>query len=208
MKEQKKQPAPGELAGDGLGDATGQVAAVDMAEAQAEELQGTEAAPGANAKEEDELAKIQVQLEEARGEIQELTDRLFRSQADFENYRRRVQKEKEDLAVFANQKLLLSLLPVLDNLERALGTPAAQGDEKLRQGVELTARSFREILGREGLTAIESVGKPFDPVFHEAVATVPSDEHEDGTVLLEFQKGYKLGDRVIRPSMVQVSKRD
>jgi len=98
-------------------------------------------------------------------------------------------------------------LPVLDNLDRAMGAPATPGDEKLRQGVELTARSFRDILAKEGVTAIDAVGKPFDPNFHEAVMTVESDEHEEDTVISEFQKGYQLGDRVIRPSMVQVSKK-
>ncbi|HEY3363644.1 MAG TPA: nucleotide exchange factor GrpE [Symbiobacteriaceae bacterium] len=195
MTDKKKEPVPGELTGDGLGDATGQSVPVGMTE---EEAWVSDGAP----------ANAQAELERARDEISELNNRLFRAQADFENYRRRVQKEKEDLAIFANQKLLVSFLPVLDNLERALSTPPGQGDEKLRQGVELTARSFRDILTREGLTTIESVGKPFDPHQHEAVATVPSEAHEDGTVLLEFQKGYKLGDRVIRPSMVQVSKRD
>jgi len=95
---------------------------------------------------------------------------------------------------------------VLDNLDRALATPPTPGDERLRQGVELTARSFREILAKEGLTPIEAVGQPFDPNLHEALATVESAEYPEGTVISEFLKGYKLGDRVIRPSKVQVSK--
>jgi molecular chaperone GrpE len=178
MVDDEKTSNPGELAGDGLGDAAG----TPVEEAGDQEL----------------------------GRMQELvadvTNRLMRVQADYENYKRRVQKEKEDLAVYANQKLLLNLLPVLDNLERAMAAPAAPGDEKLRQGVELTARSFRDILAREGLSPIEAVGQSFDPNIHEAVMTVESAEHPDGTVVLEFQKGYRLGDRVIRPSMVQVSK--
>ncbi|HWI65049.1 MAG TPA: nucleotide exchange factor GrpE [Symbiobacteriaceae bacterium] len=181
MKEEKK-PTPQELEGDGLGDA-------------APPADATEGGADTN------------ELQKALDRVAELEDRLLRSQADFENYRRRVQREKEDLAVYANQKLLLNLLPVLDNLDRALATQAVAGDEKLRQGVELTARSFRDILAKEGVTAIEAVGQPFDPNFHEAVMTVESAEHDDETVLSEFQKGYKLGDRVIRPSMVQVSKK-
>ncbi|HYF92299.1 MAG TPA: nucleotide exchange factor GrpE [Symbiobacteriaceae bacterium] len=180
MAEEKK-PSPQELEGDGLGDAQ---PAGDAAEA------GADAA-----------------LEEAKSRAAELENRLYRAQAEFENYRRRVAREKEDLAAYANQRLILSLLPVLDNLERALATPAVPGDEKFRQGVELTARSFREILSKEGLTPIEAVGQPFDPNFHEAVMTVDSPEHDDETVLAEFQKGYRLGERVIRPSMVQVSKK-
>ncbi len=146
-------------------------------------------------------------LERARAEIADLNNRLLRAQADFENYRRRVAREREELAVYANQKLVVSLLPVLDNLDRALATPTITGDEKLRQGVEMTARSFRDILAKEGVTTIEAVGQPFDPNLHEAVMTAESDEHEDGVVLMEFQKGYRLGDRTVRPSMVQVSKK-
>ncbi len=140
-------------------------------------------------------------------EIAELTARLARAHADHENFRRRSTKEREEFAVYANQRLILSLLPVLDNLERALGTPASEGDEKLRQGLEITARSFREALAKEGAIPIDAIGQPFDPKLHEAVMTVETEEHEDGTVILEFQKGFRLGDRVVRPSMVQVSKK-
>lgn len=199
MKETEERPNPQELAGDGLGDAAGQATGADM------ETAGETAAEAAEAAA-DAAAQAQ-ELEQLRAENAELNNRLVRAQADFENYRRRVQKEKEDLAVYANQKLLLSLLPVLDNLDRALATAPAQGDEKLRQGVELTARSFRQILEREGVTAIEAVGKPFDPNIHEAVMTVEMADHEDDTVVMEMQKGYRLGDRVIRPSMVQVNKK-
>lgn len=189
MKDPETKSSPQELAGDGLGDAAGQATGADM------EAAGEEAAAQAQ------------ELEQLRAENAELNNRLVRAQADFENYRRRVQKEKEDLAVYANQKLLLNLLPVLDNLDRALATAPAPGDEKLRQGVELTARSFRQILEREGVTAIEAAGQPFDPNFHEAVMTVESADHEDDVVVMEMQKGYRLGDRVIRPSMVQVNKK-
>ncbi len=183
MADETKNQSPQDLTGDGLGDATG-------TEAEAGEGNAT---PDSG-------------LEQAQAEIAELKERLIRSQADFENYKRRMQREKEDLAVYANQKLLLNLLPVLDNLERALSSQPAAGDEKLRQGVELTARSFRDLLTKEGVTPIEAVGKPFDPNEHEAVMTEESSEHEENTVIFEFQKGYRLGDRVIRPSMVKVSK--
>jgi molecular chaperone GrpE len=183
MTNEEKKPVPEDLAGDGLGDAAGQATDAGAEQSSPEQL-----------------------LQQAQDQIAELTNRLARMQAEHENYRRRVQKEKEDLAVYANQKLLLSLLPVLDNLDRALATAPSAGDEKLRQGVEMTARSFREILVRENVVPIEAVGQAFDPNLHEAVMTVESGEHPDGTVLTEFQKGYRLGDRVIRPSMVQVSK--
>lgn len=186
MTNKEKDAAEKELTGDGLGDAV-------SPEAPGEQTASDEGA-------QDELSRSQA-------EIADLNNRLLRTQADFENYRRRTAKEREDLIAYANQRLLISFLPVLDNLDRALSAPKVEGDEKLRQGVELTARSFREILAKEGVIAIEAVGTPFDPNLHEAVMTVESDEHEDGTVVAEFQKGYRLADRVIRPSMVQVSKK-
>ncbi|MDF2626602.1 MAG: heat-shock protein [Symbiobacteriaceae bacterium] len=195
---EKAKPNPQELEGDGLGDAP---SAADAA------ADGADSAADGNGEKGADVVELMQELDEAKARAAELENRLLRAHAEFENYRRRVQREKEDLAVYANQKLVLNLLPVLDNLDRALGTPAAPGDEKLRQGVELTARSFRDILAKEGVTVIEAVGKPFDPNFHEAVMTVESDEHDDETVMSEFQKGYQLGDRVIRPSMVQVSKK-
>lgn len=146
------------------------------------------------------------QEQAAEAKVAELTDRLIRLHAEFENYRRRMQREKEEVALYGNQRLLLNLLPVLDNLERALATPPTPGDERLRQGVELTARSFQAILEKEGITPIEAVGTPFDPNLHEAMMTEEDPEQEDGVVLAEFQKGYRLGDRVIRASMVKVNK--
>lgn len=184
MAEETKNQPQQELTGEGLGDAT-----------------GTPESKNSHA------GDLMAELEQARAEIADLKDRLLRSQADFENYKRRMAREREELVIYANQKLLLNLLPVLDNLERALATAPTAGDEKLRQGVELTARSFRDILAKEGVTPIEAVGKPFDPNEHEAVMTEESSEHEDGTVIFEFQKGYRLGDRVIRPSMVKVSRK-
>jgi len=198
MGEENKQ----DLTGDGLGDATG---AASGAASEAESAAAAEAASEAG--EQAAAGEGNAELAQARAEIAELRDRLARTQAEFENYRRRMAREKEELILYANQKLLLKLLPVLDNLERALNAPKAEGDDKLRQGVELTARSFRDVLAGEGLSAIEAKGQPFNPNLHEAVATVESDDYEDGVIVNEFQTGYKLGDRVIRPSMVQVNKK-
>lgn len=186
MAEEMKNQPEQELQGDGLGDA------VETPEAELVEPEPANTG---------ELSALQA-------ENADLKDRLARSLAELENYRRRVQREKEDLAIYANQKLILSLLPVLDNLDRALATPATAGDEKLRQGVELTARSFRETLAKEGVTPIEAEGQPFDPNLHEAVMTEDSSEHDDGLVITEFLKGYRLADRVIRASMVKVCKKD
>jgi len=184
MTEETKNPSPDELPGKEQ----------DAAAADGDQ-------PVENPPQPDQSAEV----EELKAQVADLTKRLLRAQADLENYRRRAQRELEERTVYANQRLILNLLPVLDNLDRALATPPTQGDERLRQGVELTARSFREILGKEGVTEIEAVGKEFDPNLHEAVMTVESDEHPEGTIVAEFLKGYKLGDRVIRPSKVQVS---
>ncbi|HLO01972.1 MAG TPA: nucleotide exchange factor GrpE [Symbiobacteriaceae bacterium] len=147
------------------------------------------------------------EVERLQALVVELKNQLARTQADWENYKRRVAREKEDLQAFANQRLVLGFLPVLDNLDRALSTAPAAGDEKLRQGVEMTARSFRDSLAKEGVTEIEAApGQSFDPILHEAVMTVENPEYEEDQIVLEFQKGYRLGDRVIRPSRVQVNK--
>ena len=172
---------------------------------QAEPAQPAAEAAGADSAERENQAAQQEQAAEAK--VAELTDRLIRLHAEFENYRRRMQREKEEVALYGIQRLLLNLLPVLDNLERALATPPTPGDERLRQGVELTVRSFMAILEKEGITPIEAVGKPFDPNLHEAMMTDEDPEQEDGVVLAEFQKGYRLGDRVIRASLVKVNRR-
>jgi molecular chaperone GrpE len=155
----------------------------------------------------EQAADAQAEIERLQAQVAELKDQLARCLADWENYKKRIAREREELMAFANQKLILNLLPVLDNLDRALATQATAGDEKLRQGVELTARSFRDLLAKEGVTEIEAApGQPFDPNIHEAVMTVENPEYGDDQIVMEFQKGYKLGDRVIRPSRVQVNK--
>lgn len=147
------------------------------------------------------------EVERLQALVVELKNQLARTQADWENYKRRVTREKEDLQAFANQRLVLGFLPVLDNLDRALATAPTPGDEKLRQGVEMIARSFRESLAKEDVSEIDAApGTPFDPVVHEAVMTAENPEFEEDQIILEFQKGYTLGDRVIRPSRVQVNK--
>jgi len=193
----QKPPEPEQAPPDGL-------EAAESAPETVEAPQGT--AEGVGSAEAEQPGQLEQELQAAQAKVAELTDRLIRLHADFENYRRRMQREKEEVAVYANQRLLLNLLPVLDNLERALATPPTPGDERLRQGVELTARSFRDLLSKEGVTPIEAVGKPFDPNLHEAMMTDEDPQQEDGIVLAEFQKGYRLGDRVIRASLVKVNK--
>lgn len=130
---------------------------------------------------------------------------LQRVQADFDNFRKRTAQERADWSKYCSQRLATSLLPILDNFERAL---QAGGDDinTFREGIELIYRQLKDTLEKDGIKPMETVGKEFDPNFHEAVMQGPSDEHPDNTVIEEFQKGYILVDRVLRPAMVKVAK--
>jgi molecular chaperone GrpE len=132
--------------------------------------------------------------------------KYLRVQADFDNFRRRSRQEKEEFAKYASSKLIEELLPVVDNFERALITGKDTSDaEALLKGVDMIFRMLGQILEQEGLKAIEAVGQPFNPEFHQAIMTVDSADHEEGIVVEEIQKGYNLKDKVLRPSMVKVS---
>src|SRR6185437_9305268 len=141
----------------------------------------------------------QQQEEEQPG--QEVDDRLLRLAADFENYKKRATRERLEYVTLANERLVKDLLPILDDLERALEAAAEHEEAKLEDGVRLVHRSLAQLLEREGLKQIDTEGA-FDPHVHEALLAQPSEEHESGDVLDVIQKGYKLGDRVIRPARV------
>lgn len=161
---------------------------------------------------------------EWRQRAEENYQRFLRVQADFENYRRRTMREKEELTQYASMKLIGELLPVLDNFQRALqaGAQPAQaaegegqrerqpdaaqaGVEAFRKGVEMIYRQLMQVLEAEGLKAMDPVGQPFDPALHQAVMQVPSDQYEEGIVVEVLQPGYWLKDKVLRPAMVKVS---
>jgi molecular chaperone GrpE len=139
-------------------------------------------------------------LEKERDEY--LND-LKRVAADFENYRKRMARDQEGLVARAHERLVKELLPVLDDLERALEAAAQHEEAKLEEGVRLVHRELVEALAREGLVEVETDGQ-FDPHVHEALVSQPS-EQEDGSVIEVLQKGYRLGDRVLRPARVVVS---
>lgn len=130
---------------------------------------------------------------------------LKRVQADFDNFRKRTVQERTDWSKYCSQRLATSLLPILDNFERAL---QAGGDDinSFRGGIELIYRQLKDALEKDGIKPMETVGTEFDPNFHEAVMQGPSEDHPDNTVIEEFQKGYILVDRVLRPAMVKVAK--
>jgi molecular chaperone GrpE len=138
-----------------------------------------------------------------RAELEELRDRALRTLADFDNYRKRVEREREEQRRQTVADVLRDLLPVVDNLDRALAAEAGLAD--LRTGVELIARQLRESLGRFGLREVEAVGRPFDPRLHDAVSRQESPAVAEPTVAAELQRGYLLGDRLLRPAMVVVT---
>ena len=136
-------------------------------------------------------------------ELKDMTDKFQRLQAEFANFKRRTNKEKEELRDVVTQELLTDLLPFLDNFERAM--MAENKDlESFHKGMEMIFTQFGEILKNNGLEPVEAKGKKFDPNFHQAVQRVQNEELEDDTVAMELQKGYIVKGRVIRPSMVQV----
>jgi molecular chaperone GrpE len=151
--------------------------------------------------------ELKKKLEETEKELKESRDRLLRVAADFENYKKRAAKEREDYLKFANADLIKEILPFMDNLERAINHSEKSNDaQSLVDGARLTLQGLLQRLGKFGVTTVESVGKPFDPAVHEAMLVVETDQHEPNQVVEEFQRGYLLNDRLVRPASVSVSK--
>jgi molecular chaperone GrpE len=151
-------------------------------------------------------AELEERLAEVEKERDERTDDLKRVAAEFDNYRKRVARDQQSLAARAHERLVKELLPVLDDLERALQAAEQHEEAKLEDGVRLVHRELQEALAKEGLQEIETNGR-FDPHVHEALLSQPS-ERDDGAILEVLQKGYRLGDRVLRPARVVVSQRE
>ena len=143
-------------------------------------------------------------LEDLRRERDALQDRLLRTAAEFDNYRKRMDRERRDLAEYTAGEAIKDLLPIIDNLERAL--QASAQDDPLRKGVELIHKQMLEMLRKRGVTPIEALGANFDPNVHEAVTHEESAQHREGEVMEELQRGYKVGERLLRPAMVKVAK--
>ena len=133
-------------------------------------------------------------------------DRLLRKTAEFDNYRKRTERERLQLSEAAAADLIEDLLPLLDDMERALRVDAGAEADPIRRGVELIHKQLTETLRKRGVKPIESLGADFDPHFHQAVAHEPTEGHREGEVTEEFRRGYMLGDRLLRPAMVKVAK--
>jgi molecular chaperone GrpE len=140
-------------------------------------------------------------------ERDELKDLLLRKSAEFDNYRKRIERERQTLSENIAAGVLEELLPMLDDLERALAVDTdATSAEAYRKGVELIQRQLSETIRKRGVTPIEALGADFDPNYHQAVSYEPAEGRRDGEVIEEFRRGYRIGDRLLRPSMVKVAK--
>ena len=158
-------------------------------------------------KDKSRIAELEAQLEAKAQEAKETYDRLLRVSAEFENYKKRSARESADFKKYANESIIREVLPVIDNLERALDSTIDDRNTEhlVREGVELTLKEILRILEKFGVTPISALDKPFDPNFHEAVMREESQDHAEQTVVKELQKGYLIHDRLLRPAMVVVS---
>ncbi len=147
-------------------------------------------------------------LDALRREKDALQDRLLRTAAEFDNYRKRVDRDRRDQADAAVADALEDLFPIMDNLERALQAPPGADADAYRKGVELIHRQMADLLRKRGVKAVEAVGTDFDPNYHQAVVQEVSADHRDGEVMEELRRGYMLGERLLRPAMVKVARRE
>ncbi len=154
----------------------------------------------------EQTSDLSKKYESKEKEFEELNSKYMRLQADFMNFKRRQERDRQNIYDFAVQDLLKELLPLLDNFERALDSSKKEEiNDGFYEGIQMLYKQFIDTLSKNGLKEIEAKDQKFDPNVHNAVMQEQSDEHEEGTVIEVFQKGYKLKDRVIRPSMVKVS---
>ncbi|HLK60296.1 MAG TPA: nucleotide exchange factor GrpE [Chthonomonadaceae bacterium] len=155
---------------------------------------------------EDYITALQADLSEARGQVEDLEKRLLYAQAEFQNFRRRKEDEFKDLQRFANSELIRTLLPIMDNFDRALqAAEQTRNFDALVGGVSGTRKQLQAALQKVGVTPIEAVGKEFDPNFHEAIGHMETDDYPPNTVAEEVQRGYLIHDRVLRPTLVKVA---
>jgi molecular chaperone GrpE len=188
--DNKKNNAPGEGASDMERDENGtaEERAVNSGEA------GT-----------DRIRQLEEALAAKEAEAAANWDKFVRERADLENYRKRVQRDKEDLLKYGNESLLLEILPVIDNMERALAHASDESLSSVIEGVNLTLSMLQSVLKKFGVTQVDALGKPFDPAYHQAMSQMETQEYPPNTVCSEFQKGYMLNDRLLRAAMVSVA---
>lgn len=196
-KEEKDSPGIGPSRGNGEDQGGTRIKVVDLEDPPEKAI----AAHG-------DMAELEKELEAVRKEKDEIYERLLRKHADFENFRKRADKEKREFQSYALSEFMLELLSILDNFERALAHPEEQSGAEYRKGVELIYRQFRDLMEKRGLKAIETIGQTFDPNFHEAILREEKNDLPENTILAELQKGYFFRDKLLRPAMVKVSFRN
>ena len=151
----------------------------------------------------DEIIELKKQIESQKVQLEETEDRLKRVAAEFDNYKKRNIKERDGMYNSLVSDIVSNFLPVIDNLEKAV--TAETKDEEYKKGIELVLKQFKDVLNSRGVIEIETIGKTFDPELHEAVSSIQDDTKDEKEIVQEYRKGYKIGDRVIRHSMVVVA---
>lgn len=156
---------------------------------------------------ESEIDKLRGELSQALSDTKTHQEQYLRTLADMENLRKRTQRDKEELAKFANESFLREILPVIDNLERAVEhAEQAESNDGLFEGVQMTLTQFNQLLSRFGVEPVDAIGQAFDPAYHQAMGQMESNEHPVNTVVQQMQKGYQLNDRLLRPAFVMLAK--
>ena len=150
---------------------------------------------------------LRAKIEQLEADAKEASNRYLRLAADFDNYKKRVRQEQSETVQRANAELIERLLPVVDNFHRVIESAPEEVDEAWLKGIKLTLQQLDELLVAQGVSPIEAVGQPFDPMLHEAIGHEESDEQPEDTVVSEVRRGYRLHDRVVRPALVRVARR-
>ena len=154
----------------------------------------------------DPIKVLEKDLQKTKNELAEQKDSFVRLQAETDNFRKRLSREKDEFSQYANERLFKELIPIFDNLERALEDPS-NDTKSLKEGLEMILKQFSAFLGKEKVEPIKAIGEKFDPMVHEALTSEESNEHEENTIISEFVKGYTINNRVLRPSQVVISKK-
>jgi len=154
----------------------------------------------------DPIEILEKDLQKTKDELAEEKDKFVRLQAETDNFRKRLSREKDEFSQYANERLFKELLPIFDNFERALEDPS-NDIKSLKEGLEMILKQFSSFLEKERVEPIEAIGKKFDPMIHEVLTSEESSEHEENTIISQFVKGYMINNRVIRPSQVVISKK-
>ena len=154
----------------------------------------------------DPIKALEKDLQKTKNELAEQKDSFVRLQAETDNFRKRLSREKDEFSQYANERLFKELIPIFDNLERALEDPS-NDTKSLKEGLEMILKQFSAFLGKEKVEPIKAIGEKFDPMVHEVLTSEEANEHEENTIISEFVKGYTINNRVLRPSQVVISKK-